>query len=112
MYALTFKFILLIFCAILGSHIPVLLLLWWLQWSSVPSMALVYDGHIEHDVHIEHDTRHKVLYIYIYIYIYIYTRMIKNLRIEGIHYTATKSKEARNKILALASTKDSQEIAN
>ena len=43
--------------------------------------------------------------------------MIKKLKIyrgvgiEGIHYTATKSKETRNKILALASTKDSQEIA-
>jgi len=38
------------------------------------------------------------------------TRMIKNLKgigIEGIHYAATKSKETRNKILALASTKDS-----
>ena len=46
------------------------------------------------------------------------TRMIKNLEIKreveikGILYTATKSKETRNKILALASTKDSQEIAN
>ena len=30
---------------------------------------------------------------------------IEHIGIEGIHYTATKSKETRNKILALASTK-------
>ena len=47
------------------------------------------------------------------------TRMIKKLKIlKGSRdrrdslYTAIKSKETRNKILALASTKDSQEIAN
>ena len=39
--------------------------------------------------------------------------MIKKLKIErgegieGIHYAAAKSKETRNKILALTSTKDS-----
>ena len=33
----------------------------------------------------------------------------RGVGIKGIHYTA-KSKETRNKILALASTKDSQEI--
>ena len=46
------------------------------------------------------------------------TRMIKiefkgeYIGIEGIHYTATKSKETRNKILALANIIDFKEIAN
>ena len=34
-------------------------------------------------------------------------KILRGVEIEGIHYTATKSKETRRKILALASTKDS-----
>ena len=36
-----------------------------------------------------------------------YTKILKGIGIEGTHNTATKSKETGNKILALASTKDS-----
>ena len=33
-------------------------------------------------------------------------KILRGVEIEGIHYTATKSKETRSKILALACTKD------
>ena len=36
---------------------------------------------------------------------------LRGVGIHRIHYTATKNTETRNKILALASIRDSQEIA-
>ena len=40
-------------------------------------------------------------------------KILRGVRIEGIHYTATKGKETRSEILALASTRRFwQEIAN